>query len=175
MGGSGKLCYIEGWIEFKDKRIGQRVARMLNNQEMTDKKHSFYFGNLWNLKYLKGFKWHNLQEKMRMKTIARKQRLNAEMAQAQKEANFFLARVEQARRISQKEKKKQEKALERQSQNPTTTSSSSSSAAAANTTETTKVNRPEKIIRRFKQRKVVADPTSEQASSMSDDILKSIL
>jgi ESF2/ABP1 family protein len=45
-----------GWIEFADKKIAKQVAESLNNTPIGGKKGDFYHDDIWNLKYLKGFK-----------------------------------------------------------------------------------------------------------------------
>ncbi len=46
-----------GWIEFADKKVAKRVAESLNNTPIGGKKGDFYHDDIWNLKYLKGFKY----------------------------------------------------------------------------------------------------------------------
>ena len=55
-GGNGSKQFREGWIEFADKRIARQVAESLNNTPMSGRKGDYYHDDLWNLKYLKGFK-----------------------------------------------------------------------------------------------------------------------
>lgn len=47
---------VLGWIEFADKKIAKQVAESLNNTPIGGKKGDFYHDDIWNLKYLKGFK-----------------------------------------------------------------------------------------------------------------------
>lgn len=56
--------YKEGWIEMEDKEIAKRMCQALNGEKIGGKKRSFYHDDLWMLKYLKGFKWTNLMEKI---------------------------------------------------------------------------------------------------------------
>lgn len=46
-----------GWIEFADKKIAKKVAESLNNTTIGGRKGDFYHDDIWNLKYLKGFKY----------------------------------------------------------------------------------------------------------------------
>jgi ESF2/ABP1 family protein len=55
--------FVEGWVEFKDKKIAKRLALTLNNQKIGGKRRSFYHDDLWNIKYLPKFKWNYLTEK----------------------------------------------------------------------------------------------------------------
>lgn len=55
-GGNGSKQFVEGWIEFADKKIARRVAESLNAKIMGGKKGDYYHDDMWNLKYLKNFK-----------------------------------------------------------------------------------------------------------------------
>jgi ESF2/ABP1 family protein len=63
-GGNKKPMFTEGWIEFLNKKDAKFVAATLNNQPMGGNKRGFYSSDLWLLKYLKGFKWYHLTEKI---------------------------------------------------------------------------------------------------------------
>lgn len=62
-GGNKKQRYTEGWVEFVDKRIAKKVALVLNNNHVGGKKHGFYHDDLWNIKYLRKFRWTHITEK----------------------------------------------------------------------------------------------------------------
>jgi len=108
-GGNTRKKYVEGWIEFEDKKLAKRVAESLNNTNIGGKKRSFYHDDIWNLKYLKGFKWRHLNEKLAYDRRMRETRLNAEMAQATRENNAYVEHVEQARLIAKIEARKKRK------------------------------------------------------------------
>lgn len=63
-GGNRKQSYIEGWIEFLDKKVAKQIAKMLNTKQIGGRKRDYYHDDIWNLKYLKGFKWDHLTEKI---------------------------------------------------------------------------------------------------------------
>lgn len=64
-GGNRKTNYIEGWIEFERKKDAKLAALALNNQLVGGKKrHNKYHDDTWQLKYLSGFKWFHLTEKL---------------------------------------------------------------------------------------------------------------
>ena len=56
LGGNASKQFREGWVEFSDKKVAKQVAESLNNTIIGGKKGSFYHDDIWNLKYLKGFK-----------------------------------------------------------------------------------------------------------------------
>ena len=64
-GGNHKVNFIEGWIEFDRKKDAKTAGLALNNQQMGGKKrNNKYREDLWNIKYLSGFKWFHLTEKL---------------------------------------------------------------------------------------------------------------
>lgn len=63
-GGNRKQSYTEGWIEFLDKKVAKQIAKMLNTKQIGGRKRDYYHDDIWNLKYLKGFKWDHLTEKI---------------------------------------------------------------------------------------------------------------
>ena len=66
LGGNKKRKYTEAWVEFATKRSAKDAAEMLNAQAFGGKKrHNLFHDDLWTLKYLSGFKWSHLTEKLR--------------------------------------------------------------------------------------------------------------
>ncbi|CAE7599363.1 esf2 [Symbiodinium natans] len=97
-GGSRKLRYTEGWVEFADRRVARRVADSLNATTIGGKKrHNFFRDDMWNIRYLPGFKWHMLKEGTIYNQQVRKARLQQRMSQAQRENSHYLESVEKAR------------------------------------------------------------------------------
>ncbi|CAE7650162.1 esf2 [Symbiodinium pilosum] len=97
-GGSRKLRYTEGWVEFADRRVARRVAESLNATTIGGKKrHNFFRDDIWNIRYLPGFKWHMLKEGTIYNQQVRKARLQQRMSQAQRENSYYLESVEKAR------------------------------------------------------------------------------
>jgi len=65
-GGNKKRNFEEGWVEFLDKKIAKLVAETLNANPIGGKKGSYYYDDVWNIKYLPKFKWHHLTEQIGM-------------------------------------------------------------------------------------------------------------
>ncbi|CAG0883610.1 unnamed protein product [Darwinula stevensoni] len=95
--------FTEGWVEFKDKKIAKKVAGMLNNTQVGGRKRSPYYDSIWNIKYLTGFKWLHLHERLEYERQVRQERLRTEIAQAKRETSFF------ARGVLKKEYMKKKK------------------------------------------------------------------
>ena len=99
-----KKRYVEGWIEFASKKIAKSVAASLNNTPIGGR--GFYSEDVWNLKYLSGFKWEHLTEKRAYERRVREQKLKVQVADAQKTNSEYLSLVEQRDTISGIEKRK---------------------------------------------------------------------
>mmetsp|Transcript_1972 Transcript_1972/g.2672 ORF Transcript_1972/g.2672 Transcript_1972/m.2672 type:complete len:271 (+) Transcript_1972:99-911(+) len=91
--GGGKR-FVEGWIEFENKKRAKHVAASLNNTPITNHKRNVHFGDLWNLKYLSKFQWAHLTEKVAYERRVREQKLKIEMMQARKENQAYSSLVE---------------------------------------------------------------------------------
>ena len=78
---------------------------MLNNKQIGGKKrHNLFYDDIWNVKYLSGFQWSHLSEKLQYDQKMRDQRLQTETTRAKKEMTFY----EQKRDLSRKLKKIEE-------------------------------------------------------------------
>ena len=64
---------------------------------MGGKRRNPWYHELWNLKYLKGFRWTHLNERKAYEQETRKQRLRQEVALAKKETNFYMQNVENSK------------------------------------------------------------------------------
>ena len=60
-GGNKKRDFVEGWIEYMNKKDAKLAAETLNTHTIGGKKGSYYYDDVWNIKYLPKFKWHHLQ------------------------------------------------------------------------------------------------------------------
>lgn len=100
------MHFTEGWVEFESKRIAKRIASFLNNQPITTKKGSKFCDILWSMKYLSGFKWLHLSERLTYEKQMYKQKLQTEVAQARKEANYFQSNLEKSDRLKKLNKRK---------------------------------------------------------------------
>ena len=108
-GGNKKPKYVEGWVEFDSKKIAKRVAATLNNTRVGSKKHTFYYDDLWNIKYLSKFKWNHLTEKLVYEKRVQQKRLEAEISQAKREDEYYLKRVDEAKAIQSMEKRRRDR------------------------------------------------------------------
>ena len=82
-GGNGSKQFTEGWVEFDDKQIAKSVAESLNGKAIGSKKGDYYHDDVWNIKYLKNFKWDYLTEKLAYERRVRENKLKMAMLQVQ--------------------------------------------------------------------------------------------
>ncbi|KAF2240154.1 pre-rRNA-processing protein ESF2 [Viridothelium virens] len=108
-GGNKKRSFIDGWVEFQSKKDAKIVADTLNATIIGGKKGGWYHDDVWNLKYLTGFKWHHLTEQIANENAERAARLRVEIAQTTRENKNFLQNVEQAKMLQGMEAKKNRK------------------------------------------------------------------
>jgi ESF2/ABP1 family protein len=105
-GGNKKRSFTDGWVEFVSKAAAKRACELLNARTIGGKKGSYYHDDVWNLLYLKGFKWHNLTEQIAAENASRASRMRAEISKTTKENKEFVANVERAKILETQEAKK---------------------------------------------------------------------
>jgi len=140
-GGSGKIKYTEGWVEFADKKTAKVVARALNGTPVGGHRRSFHFETLWTLKYLSSFEWAHLTERQAYERRIKAVKLRAEISQAKRESEHYLEKVAQEKSIQrafQRSEAEEQEQLVRTSDERTDYRSSSS-------------ERKRKALRTFKQ------------------------
>ncbi|KYK59326.1 U3 snoRNP-associated protein Esf2 [Drechmeria coniospora] len=98
-GGNKKKLYTEGWVEFVRKKDAKAVCELLNARVIGGKKGSYYHDDLWNLLYLKGFKWHHLTDQIASENAERTSRMRAEISKATRENKDFVRNVERAKML----------------------------------------------------------------------------
>ncbi|KAI9713265.1 MAG: RNA-binding ATPase activator esf2 [Bogoriella megaspora] len=105
-GGNKKKSFTDGWVEFHSKKNAKVATETLNATIIGGKKGGWYHDDVWNIKYLKGFKWHHLTEQIANENAERAARLRAEIAQTTRENKAFLQNVEKAKMLEGMQAKK---------------------------------------------------------------------
>lgn len=108
-GGNKKRSFTDGWVEFLSKKDAKIVAETLNGNIVGGKKGNFYHDDVWNIKYLKGFKWHHLTEQIANENAERAARLRAEISKTRRENKEFVQDVERAKMLGGMQAKKRAK------------------------------------------------------------------
>ena len=105
-GKNGSRLFAEGWIEYSSKKTAKTVALSLNLTPIERKKGAQYYDDLWNLKYLKGFKWEHLTEKAAYERRVRESKMQAAMQQAKRRNAEIADLIEQSKVQKHIEKRK---------------------------------------------------------------------
>eukprot|EP00571_Detonula_confervacea_P010863 CAMPEP_0172302112 /NCGR_PEP_ID=MMETSP1058-20130122/3866_1 /TAXON_ID=83371 /ORGANISM="Detonula confervacea, Strain CCMP 353" /LENGTH=290 /DNA_ID=CAMNT_0013012471 /DNA_START=72 /DNA_END=944 /DNA_ORIENTATION=+ len=111
-GGSGGKRYTEGWVEFESKKVARSAGDTLNMTRVTNHKGSIHYDDMWNVKYLRGFKWSHLTEKVAYERRVREQKLRVEMMEVRRENASYIAQVEAGKKmdhIQERMKKRKQK------------------------------------------------------------------
>jgi len=92
-----RKLYTEGWVEFVNKKDAKRACELLNARVIGGKKSSYYYDDVWNLRYLKGFRWNNLTDQIAAENAERASRMRIEISKQTKEDKDFVRNVEKAK------------------------------------------------------------------------------
>ena len=105
-GGNKKKSFTDGWVEFVSKREAKIAAETLNGNIIGGKKGNFYHDDLWNMKYLKGFKWSHLTEQIANENAERAARMREEVRKTRQENKAFVEDVERGKMLETMEARK---------------------------------------------------------------------
>ena len=108
-GGSKKVSFVEGWVEFVDKKDAKTAVAQLNGRAVGGRKNGFFHDYIWTMKYLHGFKWSHLMEMMDYEKRVRQDKLKAEFARSRKEDEKYLENAAKSHRIKKIKEKKEKK------------------------------------------------------------------
>ncbi|CAL3971431.1 unnamed protein product [Diplocarpon coronariae] len=117
-GGNKKRSFVDGWVEFVNKIHAKHVCELLNAKTIGGKKGTYYHDDVWNLLYLKGFKWNNLTEQIASENAERASRMRAEISKTTKENKEFVQNVERAKMLEGMESKKAAKRRKEMGETP---------------------------------------------------------
>ncbi|KAJ5102165.1 hypothetical protein NUU61_004387 [Penicillium alfredii] len=147
--GNKRKSYTDGWIEFASKSTARLCAETLNASIVGGRKGSYYHDDVWNMKYLRGFKWADLMEQIQRERSEREGRQRMEDARARRGEKVFLAGVEAGRVVDGMARKNEEKAKRKLDE--------------AGEDEDALERKPAAVRRRFTQNDVVGKEKNDQA------------
>ncbi|KAK2808041.1 hypothetical protein FQN50_005123 [Emmonsiellopsis sp. PD_5] len=104
-----RRTYTDGWVEFASKRTAKICAETLNAHIVGGKKGGWYHDDVWNMKYLTGYKWADLMEQVQRERAEREAKRRIEDSRARKEEKAFLEGVERGRVVEGIRRKRAEK------------------------------------------------------------------
>ncbi|CRG83682.1 hypothetical protein PISL3812_01037 [Talaromyces islandicus] len=103
-----RKMYSDGWVEFESKKVAKVCAETLNATTVGGR--SWYRDDVWNMKYLRGFRWADLMEQVQIERSQREAQRRIEDMRSRKEDKVFLAGVEKGKVIEGIRKKREDKA-----------------------------------------------------------------
>lgn len=106
-------------MEFERKHVAKKVARLLTNTRVSDKKRSKQYDHIWNIKYLKNFKWAHLHERLAYEKAARRQKLRAEIQLAKKKSSSFSSNLDKNKKKKEVTNREYEHLMKKTSDNDT--------------------------------------------------------
>ncbi|KKK20036.1 hypothetical protein P175DRAFT_0499295 [Aspergillus ochraceoroseus IBT 24754] len=104
-----RKMYTDGWVEFASKKTAKICAETLNATIIGGRKGGWYHDDIWNMKYLRGFKWADLMEQVQRERSEREAKRRIEDTRARKEEKVFLEGVEAGRVADGMARKNEEK------------------------------------------------------------------
>ena len=108
-GGNKKRSFIDGWVEFQHKRHAKACVDGINGQIVGGKKGGWYRDDVWNAKYLRGFRWDDLMAGVRQEDREREERVRVGIAKDKREREAFLRDLESAKIEQTRERKRKKK------------------------------------------------------------------
>jgi ESF2/ABP1 family protein len=99
------VTFTEGWVEFEKKKVAKWVAQNINTTPISTKKGSKFCDILWSLKYLPGFKWIHLSERLTYERAVSAAKLRVATSKARKEADFFQNNLDKSDKLKKERKK----------------------------------------------------------------------
>lgn len=104
--GASRKRYVEGWVEFKKKRVAKEAAKTLNGATLQyGRKRSTLNGQVWSIKYLHRFKWAHLTEQLRLDKAEKDQKRRFEMSQTKKNVDFYQKMSERSQKLKKSKNK----------------------------------------------------------------------
>ena len=167
--GNKKRSFLDGWVEFGSKKHAKACAETINGELVGGKKGGWYHDDIWNAKYLKGFKWDDLMEGVRSEERAREERMRVEIRRETRERKAFLEGVEQSKKERGMEKKRAEKRQNRPPDVSESTPNVTSVLQKADSRKDPGDRQKRKYERRFKQKEVRTAATAT-ADEQPDEV-----
>jgi ESF2/ABP1 family protein len=161
-----RKSYADGWVEFASKKTAKICAETLNATIVGGKKGGWYHDDVWNMRYLKGFKWADLMEQVQRERSEREAKRRIEDTRARKEDKVFLQGVEQGKVLQGIQKKNEEKKKKKGETGAGEGEAAAAAAAAASDL---------KVRRLFKQNEVKMGRDKVKDISTLEDDAKRVL
>merc|ERR1712166_594085 len=111
-GGNSRKKFIDGWVEYCDKKIAKRVAAQLNGQIMGGNKRNYWHDDIWNIKYLPKFKWYHLAETIAYQNAVKDEKMRTQVRQARRENEDYMRKVQKSKQMEHRKRARPESEAE---------------------------------------------------------------
>eukprot|EP00727_Mastigamoeba_balamuthi_P010027 m51a1_g5647 hypothetical protein (247) ;mRNA; r:860993-861865 len=108
-GGDGRRKFLEGWVEFADKRKARLAAMTLNGTEIQGARRAPYAQEIWTIKYLPKFKWFHLTERLAYEQAQRQQRLKVAISRVKEDNETFMEQVASSQAFKRRQERRESK------------------------------------------------------------------
>ena len=102
-----RTLYSEAWIEFERKSHAKMVAKSFNSQRVGGK--ASYANDIWNIRYLSGYKFEDLMEEEVYKKEKHDRELRQQIQLAKEETQNYMETVQLAKKIEYAKQKRRER------------------------------------------------------------------
>lgn len=170
-GGNKKRSFIDGWVEFESKKHAKICAETLNGENIGGKKGGWYHDDIWNVKYLRGFKWADLMEQVQAEERIREGRMRAEVQRETRERKAFLVNVEIAKREQGMKIKRKLKEESRKDASQATMELPTTKVANVGELDPGRV----RFERRFRQNEVISKDQDDKSDKTHSDKAMGVL
>jgi ESF2/ABP1 family protein len=102
-----RKVFSEAWIEFERKSHAKMVAKSFNSQRVGGK--ASYCNDIWNIRYLSGFKFEDLMEEEVYKKEMHDRKVRQQIELAKQETQSYMETVSLAKKIEYAKKKRRER------------------------------------------------------------------
>lgn len=83
--GNRALRFVEGWLEFHDKKDAKMAARYNDTRKVGGKKRSAWYDDIWSVQYLRNVDWEDLISSRHLQKEKATRQFNQQVMEAQNE------------------------------------------------------------------------------------------
>ena len=92
-------------MEFESKRVAKSICSILNNSIIHGKRKHAWYGETWNIKYMKGVKWNDLQGKISMERKIQESKIRMAISESKKKVDKFSKDISREKMLQKLEAK----------------------------------------------------------------------
>ncbi|KAL8666294.1 MAG: hypothetical protein Q9202_001563 [Teloschistes flavicans] len=102
-----RRIYIDGWIQFQNHKSAKTCVAAINGKTMGGR--GWYRDDVWNVRYLRGYRWEDLMAEVRGEEREREERVRVGLRREKREREGFLKGVEEGKKEETRRKKREDR------------------------------------------------------------------